>query len=69
MADKKPVVGEKTVWCERVHVVGSNGVTNIDIEVTFDVPPATYTPGMALIVTQEIKQAVQRIVEEARKSK
>lgn len=61
MAEKRLVVSE------RVHVVGANGVTNVDVDVTFDVPPVTYSPGMTLIVTQEIQQAVQRIVAKARK--
>jgi hypothetical protein len=56
-------------YSERVQIVGPHGSTTISVDLTFEFPPSEFSPGMTMIVTREIQNAVQRIVEQARKIK
>jgi hypothetical protein len=56
-------------FTQAVQVVGPQGTARIDVDLTFSFPPKEFSPGMTMIVTREIQNAVQRIVEEARKIK
>lgn len=56
-------------FTEQVQIVGPNGSTQISVDISFQFPPAEFSPGMTMIVTRELQNAVQRIVEQARKIK
>lgn len=56
-------------FSEEVQIVGPHGSCRIEVVVAFEIPPKEFSPGMTMIVTREIQNAVQRIVEEARKIK
>lgn len=52
-----------------IQVVGPHGTCTIDVDLSFSIPPSEFSPGMTMIATREIQNAVQRIVEQARKIK
>lgn len=52
-----------------VQIVGPHGTCRIEVALSFEIPPNAFSPGMAMIATREIQNAVQRVVEEARKIK
>ena len=56
-----------TKLTETVTLVGTHGVCKVDVTLTFDINPNQFSPGMAMIATKELQDAVQRIVEHARK--
>lgn len=54
---------------EMVQLVGPHGVCNVEVSLSFSINPNQFSPGMAMIAWNEIQKSVQRIVEEARKTK
>lgn len=59
---------------ETVHIAGAFGhqrdnLLNVEISLTFDIPPATFSPGMKLIVERELQNSVTRLIEAAKKIK
>jgi len=60
--------------CEIVNIPGAfgksmNNMLNVEMKLSFDVPPAMFTPGMSMIVEQQLHQAVTRMIEKAKKLK
>jgi hypothetical protein len=48
---------------------GYNGnMLNVQVSLTFDIPPALYSPGMTWVVAGELQRAIERMIEEARKA-
>lgn len=44
-----------------------NNLLNVEIDITFDIPPAMFSPGMTMIVEQQLHQAVTRLIQKAKK--
>lgn len=57
------------IFNQEIQIVGPHGATQVDVCLAFSIPPTTFTPGEAMVVTEQIKNAIQHIVETARKTK
>lgn len=56
-------------FTEHVQIVGPNGTTQITVDISFQFPPTAFSSGMTMFLTRELQDAVQRIIEQARKIK
>lgn len=54
---------------EMVTIFGIPGVCNVEVSISFGIHPNKFSPGMLVIAQEEIKNAVYRIVEKAKKEK
>lgn len=57
---------------EDVYVAGAFGkdmsnMLTVHVTLSFDIPPASFTPGVKMMVERELQNSVTRLIEAARK--
>ncbi len=57
------------VFHKEIMLVGPQGACQVEVALSFSIQPKQFSAGMAMIATKELQDAVQLIMNEARKLK